>query len=540
MISDVLLGHLLFLISALVLFWVLSTILYRRCFHPLSKVPGPFLWSISTLPIFYHQGLREGQLMHVLPGLHAKYGPVVRISPNEVHLSDPEAYDKIHNIGTKFYKDPSFYSPLDGVLRAPIILTIISNDQHRVRRGAITPFFSRRSVLELEGMVLDKAKKLIRLMEDVFLSTNNQTELKKEAAVFDMHHAIRAFSVDVITEYAYARCWNQMDAKDYGKDYQDAIRSIQGFMPYLLSFPAIVLPIFGLLPDGLLKAASPPFRRWIESVEVVNSAVIEVRNQIAQGIKPARRTIFHDLMEPPVSVEDEKMMPEGMKHRQSLSDETVLGDAVNVTGAGAETTGSTTARAIFEVLSNPVIYQRLSQELRDEFPHGIDSMTLPALEKLPLLTGVIKEALRLNPGLPGHLPRVVPPSGVTFNGYTLPGGTSVSMSAWVQHHNPEAFTNPTVFDPYRWINNDTDKLRFQDKHMIHFGRGTRNCVGQNLAMCELYVSLAAIFHRFGYDAAPGEGRLEAEPGFVREDLRIVELILGYHPVNARKFGIIMR
>ncbi|KAM7182881.1 putative cytochrome P450 E-class, group I [Rhypophila sp. PSN 637] len=507
MFSDALLGHLPFLVSALILFWVLSTIIYRRYFHPLSKVPG----------------LREGQLMHVLPGLHAKYGPVVRISPNEVHLSGPEAYDKIHNVGTKFYKDPSFYSPLDGVLRTPIILTIISNDQHRVQRGAITPFFSRRSVLELEGMVLDKLRKL-----------------KKEAGVFDMHHAIRAFSVDVITEYGYARCWNQMDAEDYGKDYQDAIRSIQGFMPYLLSFPAIVLPIFGLLPDGLLKAASPPFRRWIESVEVVNAGVIEVRNQIAQGIKPARRTIFHDLMEPPVSIEDKKVMPEGMKHRQSLSDETVLGDAVNVTGAGAETTGSTTARAIIEVLSNPVIYQRLTKDLRDEFPDGIDSMTLPAPEKLPLLTGVIKEALRLNPGLPGHLPRVVPPSGATFNGYTLPGGTSVSMSAWVQHHNPEAFPNPTVFDPYRWIDNDVDKICAQERCMIHFGRGTRNCVGQNLAMCELYVCLAAIFHRFGYDAAPGEGRLEAEPGFVREDLRILELILGYHPVNARKFGIVMR
>lgn len=92
--------------------------------------------------------------------------------------------------------------------------------------------------------------------------------------------------------------------------------------------------------------------------------------------------------------EDIEEIPDGKKHRQVLSDETVFADAVNVTGAGAETTGSTAARAIFEVLSIPVIYRRLSKELRDAFPDGIDSMTIPALEKLPLLTGVIKEALR--------------------------------------------------------------------------------------------------------------------------------------------------
>jgi hypothetical protein len=54
--------------------WLVYVVVSRWYFHPLSKVPGPFLWSISGLPILYHQALREGKLLHELPKLHKTYG----------------------------------------------------------------------------------------------------------------------------------------------------------------------------------------------------------------------------------------------------------------------------------------------------------------------------------------------------------------------------------------------------------------------------------------------------------------------------------
>lgn len=70
------------LYASLLLICCLSfTATRRRYFHPLSHVPGPFLWSISNLPILYHNGIREGQLMHVLPKLHAKYGTFSSFKP---------------------------------------------------------------------------------------------------------------------------------------------------------------------------------------------------------------------------------------------------------------------------------------------------------------------------------------------------------------------------------------------------------------------------------------------------------------------------
>ena len=72
---------------------------------------------------------------------------------------------------------------------------------------------------------------------------------------------------------------------------------------------------------------------------------------------------------------------------------TVFADAVNFTGAGAETTGATAERVMFEVISNSIIYQTLTRELRDAFP-DIDAMKLTSLQALPCLSGIIKEALR--------------------------------------------------------------------------------------------------------------------------------------------------
>ena len=105
------------------------------------------------------------------------------------------------------------------------------------------------------------------------------------------------------------------------------------------------------------------------------------------GIKPERRTIFHALVEPPQEAE-----ASGKRH-EPLSENIVFAEAVVLTGAGTETTGATTERAIFEVISNPVVCKALTEELCEAFPDP-SSMRLTELEKLKCLSGVVKEGMR--------------------------------------------------------------------------------------------------------------------------------------------------
>lgn len=47
-----------------------------------------------VIPLF---GLLSGNRARTVDGLHRKYGPVVRLGPNELSFTSPAAVDTIHN-----------------------------------------------------------------------------------------------------------------------------------------------------------------------------------------------------------------------------------------------------------------------------------------------------------------------------------------------------------------------------------------------------------------------------------------------------------
>lgn len=110
----------------------------------------------------------------------------MRITPDEVHLADPANYDNIYFVGTKYWKSPRYYNALNvpsSTFGTP------TNEIHKHRRGLLNNLFSRKTVLDLEDLVQDKAAKLVQLM---------QTGIGERKPV-DLHHAFRSVSVDVIT-----------------------------------------------------------------------------------------------------------------------------------------------------------------------------------------------------------------------------------------------------------------------------------------------------------------------------------------------------
>ncbi|THY17275.1 hypothetical protein D6D01_07526 [Aureobasidium pullulans] len=91
----------------------------------------------------------------MLPILHVYYviwltvsaGPVVRITPDEVHLSNPEHYDSIYHVGTRYSKDARFYGAFGNPNSA---FTTPSNNLHRIRRSGLNTFFSRQQLYDLQ------------------------------------------------------------------------------------------------------------------------------------------------------------------------------------------------------------------------------------------------------------------------------------------------------------------------------------------------------------------------------------------------------
>lgn len=126
-------------------------------------------------------------------------------------------------------------------------------------------------------------------------------------------------------------------------------------------------------------------------------------------------------------------------------------------------------------------------------------MPVEVLENLPYFGAVVQEALRIADGIPTRLQRVSPEKAMIFidrsgsgKEYLIPAQTPVGMSSLLIHHDESIFTDAESFIPERWIDNPQ-----LNRFFVPFSKGTRNCLGINLAYAEIYLSLAAVFRRFG-------------------------------------------
>lgn len=197
-------------------------------------------------------------------------------------------------------------------------------------------------------------------------------------------------------------------------------------------------------------------------------------------IEAHRETIFHTLLN--------SDLPESEKSESRLIDEGIV-----LIGAGSHTVAWALTVSTFHVLLNPTIIRNLKEELQENKKTRED-LTLQELERLPYLTAVIKEGLRLAYGASVWMPRSAPDSELRFNEWVIPKGTSVSMTAVLQHHNEIVFPEPRSFKPERWLEHKSGNL---DKYLVSFNAGSRICLGINLAWAELYLCLATIFDKFG-------------------------------------------
>lgn len=185
---------------------------------------------------------------------------------------------------------------------------------------------------------------------------------------------------------------------------------------------------------------------------------------------------------------DSKLPPEEKTPGRLAAEAQVL------VSAGSETTAKALTVATFKLLTNPDVLEKLKAELETalQVPDHSSAISLEQVQQLPYLTGVIKESLRLAYGVVGRLQRIWPAEDMLFHEWTIPAGTPVSMTSYDVHHDEAIFPKSHGFHPERWIDDPT-----LDRYLVSFGKGSRHCVGMNLAMAELYLTLAKLFRFFG-------------------------------------------
>ena len=78
----------------------------------------------------------------------------------------------------------------------------------------------------------------------------------------------------------------------------------------------------------------------------------------------------------------------------------------------------------------------------------------------------------------------------------IPGDTSVSMTSYSAHRDPEIFPVPEEYNPDRWM--DLDNRKRMEPYFVPFSTGARGCLGRNITYLEQTVVLATLVHRYDF------------------------------------------
>jgi hypothetical protein len=436
-------------------------IIHPLLFSPLASLPGPKLYALSKWRLAYEdlKGTRTREIWR----LHQRYGPVVRLGPNEVSFNSLSALRTIYGAGSGFERT-RFYDMFD-VYGTKNLFTFHGVKEHGERKKLLAHAYSKSKMLGGKNaeMIEGKVQNYLSLIE------------KDSVVASEIFSSLHYFSIDAITNFLYGSfggtsCLHDVSDRSLLDDIMDVSRRKLSF--FAVHFPRATKWLYaqtGL--TGKLASKVYPMQKPTTYTRIREHAL-----QAFYAFKAASES---------EKGREDTILAKLWKHHESqkaggLSDLDIASECADHLLAGIDTTADSLMFLIW-ALSRPQ-NGHIQRKLREEvggIPDNAIVDGIPSAEmcdKLPYLDAVIKETLRLYAPLPASEPRS-PPRDMMIDGHNAPAGTVMSMSPFNLHRNPEVYRDPLEWRPERWLESSEKELMEMKKWFWAFSSGGRMCIG---------------------------------------------------------------
>ncbi|KAK3987537.1 putative cytochrome P450 E-class, group I [Cladorrhinum sp. PSN332] len=456
--------------SLLVVWYVGSSI---RAWHRLREAPGPFLGRFSYVWIAYH--ILKGDVKEVMGDLHDKYGPVVRIGPNQVITSDPEVLRTIASARTRYLRPDwnrggKFHAEYEN------LFTIIDNEEHDIHKAKTIGGYSGREMgSQFEPAVDAEMNSLIALIRRKFLSD------EKQLRPMDVSEVMRYLTMDVITHLGYGKSFGHLNE---GSDVYGWVASTGSYWMMTLSL-FIELPLTRgmMFSKYSLGNLGPKFTDESGPGKIMG-VIHDLVSERFRGDSKPRGDMVNAFI------------------RNGLTQEEIEGEAMLQIVAGSDTTTNVLSATLMQLVSSPHAYSRLKREIHDAIASGnapADGViSYQQALKLPYLQGVVWEGFRSACAVVYSHYKEVPSGGDTFHGVFLPEGTNLGHNSGAMTRRPDIFgQDVAVFRPERFSDVDeaTRATRIRALDII-FGGGRWMCSGKTVAMYEMNKTIFELMKEF--------------------------------------------
>ncbi|KAK0743825.1 cytochrome P450-like protein [Schizothecium vesticola] len=500
-ILHVLAQHWLAILATATLAWLVR----NRYHNGLNKYPGPFWASLTNWWRFIDVYNQRPERTHI--ALHKKHGGVVRLGPNVLSFSDPDALKTIYGLNKGFVKS-DFYVVQQSVVKGHSLASLFSttdNDFHMQFRRCVNAAFAMSALVQYEPFVDNTTRLFLKQTERLYIDNPQKC---------DFTRWLQFYAFDVIGEITYS--------KRHG--FIERNTDVEGVVAYLTKLFLYVAPIGQIPLLDRLFLKNPVYLKLAQwglidaTFPVARFARARMAERLTDTDSSEKNLLPTTAGKAPKSPDLlSKFLAAHEARPDVMSDTLVQTMAVSMAFAGSETTAISLSSVFYYLLKTPAALATLRAEIDAAARDGLFSdyetglVTWHEAQGLPYLDAVVKEAFRLHPapGLP--MERVVPAGGLEIAGRFVPGGTIVGCSAWVYHRNEDVFGEDVeVFRPERWLvgegagvpgeegrrGQEEKRVKAMNGMMLQFGMGSRTCIGKNISLLEIYKLVPSMLRRF--------------------------------------------
>lgn len=356
--------------------------MYNIYFHPLSRYPGPKLYAATSIPFSIAQ--LRGQWHSFVLSTHEKYGPVVRVAPNQLYFITSKAWGDIYarrGGAGPLPKDPNFWKTTVD----PQSMVMANDTEHARIRRIMSPGFSQRSILQQEY--------LIQANVDILLSQLQKRV--KQGIRSDLREWYSHVTFDILGDLAFGELFHCLQTTQS-----------HGWVQMILDFfygSVLAHVVYRFRPLDRLLALLLPI-----------SIPDEKENRNRMALETIKRRVQSTIERPDFI----SYMLEGVKAEQMSLKELEEQSSV-ILMAGSDTSSITLTYATFYIAANPQVLDNLRIELMRTFKDE-QEISILGINQLQYLHAVVQEVLRMSTPVPNGFQRQVPKGGVVIDGKFVP------------------------------------------------------------------------------------------------------------------------
>ncbi|MEM7712962.1 MAG: cytochrome P450 [Cyanobacteria bacterium P01_A01_bin.68] len=381
------------------------------------------------------------------------YGEIFRTnfpgSALTIFISNPKAIEQIFTIPPERLNCGEGNRILQPVLGQSSLM-LLDSKPHKEKRKLLTPPFHGERMQIYGRLICNLTERML-----------SQWEIGK---VFKVRSSMQQISLEVILRAVFG--------------FNDGERLERLREKLLAMLEMVTSPIFFLhLVAQPLQQDWGTWSLWGQFLRLRNEIDELIYAEIAQCRKQdlLERT---DILALLMVVHDEDGKP--------MSDQELRDQLITLLITGQDTTVTSITWALYCIHRTPKVRRKLLEELNSVN----DSSDINTISKLPYLTAICHETLRLYPPVVVAFPRIIETS-YEIMGYKFPAGTQFLPNIYSAHYRKETFPEAEKFKPERFLEN-----KFSPYEYFPFGGGNRRCIGYAFGLYQMKLVLATILLRY--------------------------------------------